>query len=198
MSSAAATSVSADDVAVSVAVAVAQIWFRCATEACTALIEEGSLCLEPEHRGRAVDGFLSRFVDDVTAGMGCLRADAAEIARPGVVDAAGAEFSAVVGLLAIQADAGATDADLVIPAGDLISLGQSWVTNRTVGVIRGAIFAADNPVVNRRPRVAVKNGRNGVRELAAAAEVSVHVEGPGAESASDGELIRPAAFARGA
>ena len=135
---------------VAVAVAISEAWSRRSAQACTLLIDKLDLSVDPSSRSYVVDCFMEHHSGDLIAELDRLPIVASVAAHRLVHGASHAEFAAVVGLLSRAGAGHEPEVDLHRLAENLVTRGQSGVTNRVAGILRCAIFAAENPVVARR------------------------------------------------
>jgi len=153
------------ELSVAVAVSISESWSRRSAQACTRLIDKLELSVDPSFRSYVVDCFMEHHSGDLIAELDRLPIVAAVAAHRLVHGASHAEFAAVVGLLGRAAAGHKPDADLHRLAENLITRGKSWVTNRVAAILRCAIFAAESPTVERRPRVDANSCADAVLEL---------------------------------
>ena len=127
---------------VAVAVAISEAWSRRSTQACALLIDKLDLSVDPPSRSYVAQCFMDYHSNDLIAELDRLPIVAAVGAHRLAHGASHAEFAAVVGLLGRAAAGHEPEVDLHRLAENLITRGQSWVTNRVAGILQGAIYAA--------------------------------------------------------
>jgi hypothetical protein len=157
------------ELSVAVAVSISESWSRRSAQACTLLIDKLELSADPSFRSYVVDCFMEHHSRDLNAELNRLPIFAAVAAHRLVHGASHAEFAAVVGLLSRAGAGHEPEVDLHRLAENLVTRGQSGVLNRGSGIIRCAIFTAENPVVERRLCADADASVDDVRELDAVA-----------------------------